>query len=114
MIEFTMSRIIAFICGALLLTVVVAPVSDYYEQRTEDDMNAMADGIANTFDAFWDSEADIMFIKGWEILPNPNSSLEIDGHYLYLNYNGDIHTSLIKHPIGNISLSYNDEISIER
>lgn len=114
MIEFTMSRIAVFACGVILLAAIVVPISDVYDGRKDADLTEAADKIAFMIDTFWDSEADVMTLRGWDILPFSDMSVEISGHVLTVNKGGKEYRSLIEHPADSISISYNDTIGLKR
>ncbi|MDR3206456.1 MAG: hypothetical protein LBT41_05135 [Candidatus Methanoplasma sp.] len=114
MIEFTLSRVAVFACGAVLLAAAVVPISESYEGRKDADLAGAADKVALMIDAFWDSEADVMTLRGWDVLPFQDMSVEIDGHVLTMTKSGREYRSLVEHPADRISISYNSIISLKR
>lgn len=114
MIEFTMSRVAVFICGAILLAAIAIPVADQYDRKEIDGMIDVADNITYMIDSFWESEADVMTVRGWDILPSPDYSASLNGHSLTLSNSEGTFTSLISHAAEPIIITYDDIISIER
>jgi hypothetical protein len=109
-----MSRVAVFLCGVILLAAVAVPVSGAYETKKDGDMQDAADKAAGMIDAFWGSEADVMTLRGWDILPSSDCSMELDGHHLTLVKNGKSYGSLISHPADGMTLPYNGTLNIER
>ncbi|MDR0524013.1 MAG: hypothetical protein LBG62_06310 [Candidatus Methanoplasma sp.] len=114
MMEFVTSRAVAFICGAVLLGAVAVPVAGYYDGREGADMGRAADAAARALDAFWDSKADSMTVRGWDLLPFPDCSVEVDGHALALVRNGAEHRSAISHHAGRAAVGYGDVVVVTR
>ena len=114
MIEFTLSRVSVMICGMIMLAAITIPVSGMYDDMKDEDMRTMADNIAGTIDSFWDSDADVMFLRGWEIMPSSDCSVVLDGNHLTLVKNGCEYKSLISKKSNIFTISYNDTVDIER
>lgn len=114
MIEFTLSRVSLLMCGVVLLAAIIIPVTDYYDAKEETDMNRTAESISLMIDSFWDSDADTMILRGWDILPSADCSLSIDEHIVSLNTNKGSYRVPISHPSNQITMSYNDIVEIER
>ncbi len=114
MLEFTLSRVIAIVCGVILLAAVIVPVADMFDERTDINIVESTDEISNMIDSFWNSKADIMVLRGWDILPSSDCSLELNGHKLTLNCGNKEYTSLIAHPSNTFTISYNEIVKIER
>lgn len=115
MIEFTLSRVTMLACGIILMSAVVLPVMHGYDSMEDDGMTSLADGVSLMLDSFWDSKADAVCIRGWELLPDPSCSLTIDGPYVTLHKDGREYTSLIGHRSGDRAvISYNDVFEVTR
>ena len=114
MLEFTMSRVSVFICGAILLSLIIIPVSGIYDEKENVEMINMTDTVTNMIDSFWDSEVDIMTIRGWDILPSPNTLLSIEGHIVTVQKDDRSYKGMIKHAANEITLSYNQILKVER
>ncbi len=102
------------ICGMILLTAILVPVSNAYESMEDEDLNDVSDGISSMMDSFWDSEAEIMYLRGWEILPGPECGLVFDGNYVILTKDGNEYRSLMQHTSERFTMSYNDVLEIGR
>jgi hypothetical protein len=109
-----MSRVAVFLCGAILLAAIAVPVSGAYEVRKDGDMQNAADKTAGMIDSFWMSEADVMMLRGWDVLPSADCVMELDGHHLTLTKNDKAYGSLISHPAEDMILPYNGTLNIER
>lgn len=114
MMEFTLSRVSMIACGVILLAAICAPVSAAYTSMQDSEMRDAADGIARTVDRFWDSRADVMILRGWDVLPTSDCGLVIDGHDLVLTRNGKEYRALLTHGACKTELSYNSVAEIER
>lgn len=114
MMEFTLSRISMIACGLILLAAVISPVSAAYGNMQDAEMRDAADGIARTVDRFWDSRADVMYLRGWDVLPSPDCGLEMDGYDLKITKNGKEYRSLMEHRAIPVSMSFNEMAEIER
>ena len=113
MLEFTMSRVVLCVCGVILLGSVCVPLSGMYSTNTDVLMTENTDSIAAMIDSFYGSEADIMILRGWDIFPSKDCSLNIDGHNVTLSNSNGEYRSLISHN-SYFSLSYNEMITLER
>ena len=109
-----MSRVSVFICGAVLLSLVIIPVSGMYDEKGDIEMIGVTDTITDMIDSFWDSEVDIMTIRGWDILPSPDAQLSIDGHIVTVHKDDRSYRGMIEHAANDITLSYNQILKVER
>jgi hypothetical protein len=109
-----MSRVSVFLCGVVLLAAVAVPISGAYEMKKDNDMQDAAHRTAGMIDSFWGSEADIMTLRGWDVLPSADCTMELEDHHLTLSKNGRTYGSLISHPAEEMTLSYNGTLNIER
>jgi hypothetical protein len=114
LIEFTLSRVSMMICGMILLTAILVPVSNAYESMEDENLYDVSADISAMMDSFWDSKADIMYLRGWEILPDPECGLVFEKNYVILTKDGNEYRSLMQHPSERITMSYNDVLEIER
>ena len=116
MIEFTMSRMTVIVCGVLIMAAVLAPVSQLFEERADTGMADAADQAAATLDRFWDSEADVMTLRGCDILPNPDCHLDLSGHTLMLvDGNGRSYRTAVAHPAAvELTIAYSDQLALVR
>lgn len=71
------------------------------------------DSIAAMIDSFYDSKADVIILRGWDILPSNDCSLRVDGHNVSLNNSNKEYRSLITHR-SYFSLSYNEMLTLKR
>lgn len=109
-----MSRITLVICGVILLAAVSVPMSSIYDEKHDDSIRDAAERTSIMLDHFWDSEADTMTLRGWEILPSSECSLEIDGHNLTVNIKDRSFRTLLSNSMEGITLGYSEEITIEK
>lgn len=113
MLEFTMSRVVLCLCGVILLGSVCVPLSGIYSTNNDVLMTESTDSIAAMIDSFYDSEADTMTLRGWDILPSTDCSLKVDGHNVILSNSSSQYHSLISYE-SYFSLSYNEIVTLER
>lgn len=102
------------VCGVALLAAILIPVQSMYDDRYDDSMVSVADKASFIIDEFWNSEADTMTLRGWEILPTPDSHMEIDGHHLTIFHNNNTYSALISKSMDHRTMSYSDEITISK
>ena len=114
MIEFTMSRVTLFICGIAILAAVMVPLQSVYEERYDRSMEDAADRLTFILDEFWASEADSMTIRGWEVLPSSDCSIEIEGHSLTVYLKDRSYRSLIPKSMDRIVIGHGDEVTIDK
>ena len=114
MLEFTMSRVALFVCGAILLGAVAIPISDTYDDRSERDLRDVVDKTAIIMDTFGRSDIDTMTLRGWDILPTPGCVLELDGHNVTLYKDGKSYRGLMSHESEHVSMSYNQMLTVEK
>ncbi|UAL07143.1 MAG: hypothetical protein KRP56_04675 [Candidatus Methanogranum gryphiswaldense] len=114
MIEFTLSRVSMIVCGLILLAAIIVPVTNTYDSMKEDDLMEVSDNVAVMLDSFWNSEADVMYLRGWDILPDPECGLLLNGHDVILTKNGKEYRSLMEHSTERFTMSFNDVLNIER
>lgn len=114
MLEFTMSRVVLCICGAVLLGAVAIPFSGICSSNEDVQMTGAADSIAEMVDSFYRSEADKMTLRGWDILPGAGCSMRAEGHILILEKDGKEYRSLISCVSEGFSLSYNGTVTLEK
>ncbi len=93
MIEFTASRIVLCICGAVLLSAVSGIMGSYQDSAESDMEEGLAEDIAEMLDSFWDSETQEMTLEGTRILPSPKHVLKVGSHMVSLEKDGKTHSS---------------------
>ena len=93
MIEFTASRIVLCICGAILLSATSGIMVSYQDSAESNMEESLADDIASMLDSFWDSETQEMTLDGSRILPSPGHTLRVGSHMVSLEKNGKTHSS---------------------
>ncbi len=115
MIEFTLSRVAVIICGVIMLGAVFAPVSALFEEEEADGMAAAADHASAILDRFWESETDVLTLRGSDILPGPGCRLEIAGQNVSLiDSSGKEYRTAVAHGLESFVLSYNDVVELTR
>ncbi|MGE0015574.1 MAG: hypothetical protein AB7S83_05280 [Candidatus Methanomethylophilaceae archaeon] len=114
MLEFTMSRVVLCICGAVLLGAVVAPFSAICSSEGDVRMTEAVDSIAETIDGFYRSEADTMTLRGWDVLPNAGCSVRVEGHFVILCDGEREYLSPISCGSEDFSLRYDGTVTLKR
>lgn len=113
MLEFTLSRVVLCVCGVILLGSVCIPLSGMYSSNEDVLMTESTDSIAAMIDSFYESEADVMIVRGWDILPSNDCYLSVDGNIVIIKNSNNEYRSLISHK-SYFSLSYNEIVTLER
>jgi len=115
MIEFTMARVCLSVCGLLLLTAVIVPVTGMYESGAVDRESDVSDDLAKLIDNFYYSEMSEAVIPMNDILPNISSYAEFNGHLVTLTTDRGIYKSGTKvFVISDGVLGYNDVIRLTK
>ena len=114
MIEFTMSRVTLIICGVMILGAIVIPLQSFYDESYNHSMVDAADHVSFVLDEFWASEADTLTIRGWEILPSADCSIEIEGHNLTVFMKNRSYRALIKENMDRIIIGHGDIVTISK
>ena len=81
MMEYTMARVAMVMCGVLLITAVVPPVTSLFEEGETSSMQEQSEMLCRMIDSFHDSEAEEMTICLQTVLPQ-NTSLMMDGYFI--------------------------------
>ncbi|MCL1811612.1 MAG: hypothetical protein FWG41_05290 [Methanomassiliicoccaceae archaeon] len=114
MIEFTMSRVTLIVCGIAILAAIMVPLQSVYDERYDRSMEDAADSLSFILDEFWASEADTMTIRGWEVLPSAEGSIEIEGHSLIVHLKNRSYRSLIPHEMERVVIGHGDVVTITK
>lgn len=111
-----MSRVAVIMCGVIMMAAVLAPVAQLFEEKADSGMTEAADQAAATLDRFWDSEADVLTLRGCDVLPNPDCHLELSGHTLLLiDGDGTAYRSAVAHAAAaDLTIAYGDQLSLVR
>ena len=90
MMEFTLARVAACICGAMLILILFNPVTDSYEDRAEDGRGDNCEALGDMFDSFMSSQTDESTVALNIMLPDNGSHLTFDGNIMKItNENGE-------------------------
>lgn len=114
MMEFTLSRVAMIACGVILLGAVFTPMSSVYDDMEDREIRGSADKIAVMFDRFWDSKADVMTVRGWDIIPTSEYGIQIDGHNVVLVKGDKSYRALMTHAAGQVTITHGDIYDIVR
>jgi len=114
LIEFTMSRVVLFVCGVAILAAVMVPLHSIYDERYDHSMEDAADRLSFILDEFWASEADAMTIRGWEVLPSSDCFIEIEGHDLTVYLKDRSYRSLTAHSMERTVIGHGDAVTITK
>lgn len=109
MIEFTYSRIALCVCGMVLLGAVCIPLTDIYSSNEDVMMIENIERIVYMLDNMHDSDVDVIYLKGWDILPSSDCSLSVEGRKVILNNSKKEYVSYATKE-SRITLGYNEEI----
>lgn len=108
MIEFTMSRAVLCICGAMMLAAAVAAASAGEEGWRSGMGDALARDVAGMLDAFEASGVDEITLSGWDILPSQSCSLSVGDHAVRVHSPDGDFMAYTQFP-GRFELSYGEE-----
>lgn len=79
MMEFTIARISACICGAMIVLILFNPVVDSFEDRAEDGCGENCEALGYMLDAFMSSETDESTVALNIMLPDNETRVSFDG-----------------------------------
>jgi hypothetical protein len=82
MMEFTLARVSACMCGAMLILILFNPVTDSYEDRAETGFGDNCEALGDMFDSFMASQTDESTVALNIMLPEGGSSLTFDGRMM--------------------------------
>lgn len=82
MMEFTLARVSACVCGAMLILILFNPVTDSYEDKTETGCADNCEALGDMFDSFMASQTDESTVALNIMLPDGESSLTFDGRMM--------------------------------
>ena len=82
MMEFTLARVSACICGAILVLVLFNPVTDSYEDRAQDERSDNCEALGDMFDSFMSSQTDESTVALNIMLPDDESHLTFEGNLM--------------------------------
>ena len=80
MMEFTLARVSACICGIAVIAILFNPVVASYDDRAEDGMGDSCQALGEMFDSFMDSGTDEATMSLSIMLPDSDSQLSFEGH----------------------------------
>jgi len=93
MMEFTISRVCMSVCGLILLSAILVPVTGMYDSQARNMESNVSDDIARLIDEFSRSDMDTFVLPAGDILPSASSYLEINGQMITLNTDRGMHRS---------------------
>jgi len=93
MIEFTISRVCMSVCGLILLSAILVPVTGMYDSQARNMESNISDSLAKLIDEFDRSEMDIFILPASDILPSTSSYVEIKDKMIILTTDHGIHRS---------------------
>jgi|GEM_PF-3420013 len=105
-----MSRLTLIVAGTVLMGIVIVPVHQAYMGMEDARMQSASESIADMVDAFFDSEVDEMYIRGWEVMPSSNCQLTIDGYEVAVKNGDKEYVSYMSHMIERASIGYTGTI----
>ncbi|MBP5395022.1 MAG: hypothetical protein J6Y18_03845 [Candidatus Methanomethylophilaceae archaeon] len=85
MMEFTLARVSACVCGAMLILILFNPVTDSYEDRAETGCSDNCTALGDMFDSFMASQTDESTVALNIMLPDSGSSLTFNGKIMKIS-----------------------------
>jgi len=115
MMEFMFSRVCMSVCGLILLSAILVPVTGMYDSQARNMESNVSDGIADLIDGFRRSEIDTFVIPASDILPGTSSYVEINGQMITLTTDRGVHMSATRSDvISNCVFVYGDVIKMSK
>jgi hypothetical protein len=111
MMEFTMSRVVLCVCGAVLLVSVTGAVEGIYDQDRETLDLHTAERLAYMLDVFESSGNDELILDGSLLLPEDYRMSVHDG---FVELQGDVRMIAETSYSGEFELGWNDVVTITR
>ena len=81
MMEYTLARMVAVVCGVVLLAAVLPPVTSVFDDGQSEGMQQQSETLCRMLDSFHESEAEEMTICLNTVLPQ-NSSVMMEGYFV--------------------------------
>lgn len=114
MMEFTLARISAVICGAMILLILFNPTVDIFEENNESAIESACDEIKTMFDSFASSDTDELILHLNILLPGTGSTITFDDNTVMMTIDDGTYTRLIKNGISADKVTYtqNDTLMV--
>ena len=114
MMEFTLARISAVICGAMILLILFNPTVDIFEENNESAIESACDEIKTMFDSFASSDTDELILHLNILLPGTGSTITFDDNTVMMTVDDGTYTRLIKNDISADKVTYtqNDTLMV--
>lgn len=110
MMEFTVSRIVLCICGAVLLSAGISIADAGCDQRELSDLESAGNNIARILDDFWYSDLESITITG-DIIPLPECTVSVS-HGTITVVRGDLRYDTVTSYPGTLTLNYGKDTVI--
>jgi len=114
MMEFTLSRVCMSVCGLILLSVVMIPVTGMFEDSSDSDVQDLADNTGRMLETFERSGADVMFLEMKDILPDHSYSLRMENGMIIITEKGKEFRTSIPWNLDTAAYQYEDVIEIRK
>ncbi len=115
MMEFVTSRAMMMVCGAMLMTALLVPMSQMMEDDTDSEIAGLVESDALAIDTFYGSDLDTLRIRGSAVLPSPGYCLRAEGHMLTMTSpGGKVYTAALVHPVHGLELGYEGTVKLTR
>jgi len=114
MMEFTLARISAVICGAMILLILFNPTVDIFEENNESAIESACDEIKTMFDSFASSDTDELILHLNILLPGTGSTITFEDNTVMMTVDDGTYTRLIKNCISADKVTYtqNDTLMV--
>ena len=114
MMEFTLARISAVICGAMILLILFNPTMDIFEENNESAIESACDEIKTMFDSFASSDTDELILHLNILLPGTGSTITFEDNTVMMTVDDGTYTRLIKNCISADKVTYtqNDTLMV--
>ena len=106
MMEFTLSRISACLCGVMVIALLFNPVVDSYDGKVTDLNGDCCQSLGRMFDSFMETETDEAFVALNIMLPDGESVISFEGNRLTMSNARGVWTYEMVHPAVSDSPSY--------
>lgn len=99
MMEFTLSRVTAVVCGAMILAAALVPFTGIMDEKENETYQSHCDSIADMIDTFDSSRTEELILSMDTLLPSAECILSFDGHHVSLIVGEQEYKSILKSEI---------------
>ena len=99
MMEFTLARVSACLCGIMVIAILFNPVVSSYDDGAADLSGENCEALGEMFDSFMDSQTDESTLALGIMLPDTDSRISFDGSTMRMENARGIWTYELRNPV---------------